>query len=78
APVLDDGDIAPVNFPGSAIRSEAQPVVAPTSRPRTPDSSRPRVGHHVEKSAICIPVAADGTAFNPGLAWRGGDTSLSK
>lgn len=64
--VLDDGDTAPVKFAGSVVRPAAHAAAAPTSRVRTPTSSGPYVERHVEKSAIRIPVAADGTSFNTG------------
>lgn len=71
--VLDDSDFAMRNTSGSAIRPDADalPEVASASRLRTLISSRPRADSQAERSAVRVPVAADGTTFHPGLARRG-------
>lgn len=69
--VLIDSDFAVTNTPGSAIRSDAVPAILSASRSHTPISSKPHADNQTERRAVRVPVAADGTTFNPDLARRG-------
>lgn len=69
--VVDDDYTAPATLSDSEIRLEEISTTAPTSRMRIPSFSHSIASKFGEKPAIRVPVAADGTTFNLGLARRG-------
>lgn len=64
--VLDDDDTGPVSVPAAVIRHTVAPVATPT-----PIRTLPTVDTHAAKGMIRVPVAADGTTFDPCLARNG-------